>query len=153
MPANLENSVVATGLEKVSFHSNTKKCNAKECSNYYMIALIAHASKVMLKSLQTRLQQYLCTKNLQLYKLDLEKAEEPEVILPISAGSQRKKEFQKTKQTNKQKKQKTSALLTTLKFLNVWITKNWKILKEMGLSDYFTCLLKKLYASQRNSQK
>ena len=54
MPANLENSAVATGLEKVSFHSN-----AKECSNYHTIALISHASKVMLKILQARLQQYM----------------------------------------------------------------------------------------------
>ena len=54
MPANLENSAVATGLEKVSFH-----CNAKECSNYRTIALISHASKVMLKILQARLQQYM----------------------------------------------------------------------------------------------
>ena len=54
MPANLENSAVATGLEKVSFHSN-----AKECSNYCTTALISHASKVMLKILQARLQQYV----------------------------------------------------------------------------------------------
>ena len=54
MPANLENSAVATGLEKVSFHSN-----AKEGSNYHTIALISHASKVMLKILQARLQQYV----------------------------------------------------------------------------------------------
>ena len=54
MPANLENSAVATGLKKVSFHSN-----AKECSNYRTIALISHASKVMLKILQARLQQYM----------------------------------------------------------------------------------------------
>ena len=54
MPANLENSAVATGLEKVSFHSN-----AKECSNYRTIALISHVSKVMLKILQARLQQYM----------------------------------------------------------------------------------------------
>ena len=59
MPANLENSVVATGLEKISFHSNPKKGNAKECSNYCTIALISHASKVMLKILQARLQQYV----------------------------------------------------------------------------------------------
>ena len=57
MPANLESSAVATGLEKVSFHSNPKKGNAKECSNYHTIALISHTSKVMLKSLQVRLQQ------------------------------------------------------------------------------------------------
>ena len=56
MPANLEKSAVATGLEKVSFHSNPK-----ECSNYRTIALISHASRVMLKILQARLQQYLNT--------------------------------------------------------------------------------------------
>ena len=61
MPANLENSAVTTGLEKVRFHSNPipKKGNAKECSNYCTITLISHASKVMLKILQTRLQQYV----------------------------------------------------------------------------------------------
>ena len=52
MPANSENSAVATGLEKVSFHFNSQgKVNAKECSNYHTIALISHASKVMLKML------------------------------------------------------------------------------------------------------
>ena len=59
MPVNLENSAVATGLEKISFHSNPKKGNAKECSNYCTVALISHASKVMLKILQARLQQYV----------------------------------------------------------------------------------------------
>ena len=59
MSANLENSAVATGLEKVSFHSNPKERHAKECSNYCTIALISHASKVMLKIFQTRLQQYM----------------------------------------------------------------------------------------------
>ena len=59
MPANLENSAVAIGLEKISFHSNPKKGNAKDCSNYRTIALISHASEVMLKILQARLQQYV----------------------------------------------------------------------------------------------
>ena len=59
MPANLENLAVATGLEKVSFHSNPKKGNAKEYSNYCTIALISYTSKVMLKILQVRLQQYV----------------------------------------------------------------------------------------------
>ena len=59
MPANLENSAVATGLEKVSFHSSPKEGNAKECSKYLIITLISHASKVMLKILQARLQQYV----------------------------------------------------------------------------------------------
>ena len=57
MPANLENSAVATGQENVSFHSNPKKGNAKECSNYHTIALISQASKVMLKILQAKFQQ------------------------------------------------------------------------------------------------
>ena len=59
MPANVENSAVATGLEKVIFIPVPKKGNAKECSNYHTIALISHASKVMLKILQARLQQYV----------------------------------------------------------------------------------------------
>ena len=59
MPANLENSVVATGLEKINFIPILKKGNAKECSNYCKIVFISQASKVMLKSLQTRLQQYV----------------------------------------------------------------------------------------------
>ena len=59
MPANLENSAVATGLEKVSFIPIPKKGNAKECSNDHTIALISHASKEMLKILQSRLQKYV----------------------------------------------------------------------------------------------
>ena len=59
MPANLESSAVATGLEKVSFHSNPKERQCQKCSNYHTIALISHASKVMLKILQARLQQYV----------------------------------------------------------------------------------------------
>ena len=59
MPANLENSAVATGLEKSVFIAIPKKGNAKECSNYRTIALISHASKVMLKILQARIQQYM----------------------------------------------------------------------------------------------
>ena len=59
MSANLENSAVATGLERSIFIPIPKKGNAKECSNYHTFALILHASKVMLKILQTRLQQYL----------------------------------------------------------------------------------------------
>ena len=69
-----------------------KKGNAKECSNYRTIAFISHASKVMLKILQARLQQYV---NFQMLKLDLEKAEEPEIKLPTSVGSMKKQEFQK----------------------------------------------------------
>ena len=60
------------------------KGNAKECSNYHTMALISHVSKVMLKILQARLQQYV---NFQMFKMDLEKAEEPEIKLPTSVGS------------------------------------------------------------------
>ena len=59
MLVNLENSTVATGLEKVSFHSNPKERQCKECSDYHTIVLISHASKIMLKILQARLQQYM----------------------------------------------------------------------------------------------
>ena len=90
-----------------------KKGNAKECSNYHTIALISHASKVMLKILQARLQQYV---NLQMFKLVLEKAEEPEIKLPTSAGSWKKQESSR--------KASISALLTMPKPLTVWITKN-----------------------------
>ena len=79
------NSAVATGLEKVSFHSSSQKGNA-ECSNYCITALISHTNKVMFKILQARLKQYRTEKS-QMFKLDLEKAEEPEIKLPTSAGS------------------------------------------------------------------
>ena len=85
MPANLENSVVATGLEKGSFHSSPKG-NAKECSNYRTIALISHASKVMLKILQARLQQYV-NGELPDVQAGFRKAEEPEIKLLTSIGS------------------------------------------------------------------
>ena len=70
-----------------------KKGNAKECSNYCTIALISHASKVMLKILQARLHQYVNCE----FKLDLEKAEEPEIKLPTSIGSQKKQESSRKK--------------------------------------------------------
>ena len=81
-----------------------KKGNAKECSNYHTIALISHASKVMLKILQARLQQYVNRVNFQTFKLVLEKAEEPKIKLPTSAGSLKKQESSK--------KTSISALLT-----------------------------------------
>ena len=89
MPTNLENSAVATGLEKVSFHSSSQKGNA-ECSNYCITALISHTNKVMFKILQARLKQYRTEKS-QMFKLDLEKAEEPEIKLPTSTGSKKSK--------------------------------------------------------------
>ena len=71
-----------------------KKGNAKECSNCLMIAFITHASKVMLKILQARLQRYM-NREIEMFKLDLEKAEEPEIKLPTSIGSSKKQEISK----------------------------------------------------------
>ena len=116
-----------------------KKGNAKECSHYHTIALISHASKVMLKILQARFQQYE-TVNFQMLKLDLEKAEKPEIKLPTSVGSSKKQ--------GNSRKISTSASLTRLKPLTVWITTNWKIPNEMGIPDYLTCLLRNLYVDQ-----
>ena len=92
-----------------------KKGNANECSNYRKIALISHASKVMLKILQARLQQHVM--NFQMFKLVLEKAEEPEIKLPTSAGSWKKQESSR--------KTSISGLLTIPKPLTVWITINY----------------------------
>ena len=83
MPANLENSAVAQDWKRSVFIPVPKKGNAKECSNHRTIALISRASKVMLKILQARLQQYM---NFQMFKLILEKAEEPEIKLSTSTG-------------------------------------------------------------------
>ena len=87
-----------------------------------------------LKIIQARLQQYM---NLELLKLDIEKTEETETKLPTSAGSSRKHESSR--------KIPNSALLTTPKPLTMRIT-SWKILKEMGITDHLTCLLKNLHA-------
>ena len=98
-----------------------KKGNDKDCSKDHTIALISHASKVMLKILQARLQQYV-NYELLMIKLVLEKAEEPEIKLPTSAGSSKKQESSR--------KTAISALLTMPKPLTVWITRNcgkfWK---------------------------
>ena len=75
-----------------------------------------------------------------MFKLDLEKAEEPEIKFPTSAGASKKQESSR--------KTSISALLTMPKPLPVWITINWKILKEMGIPDHLICLLRILYAGQ-----
>ena len=92
-----------------------EKGNAKECSNYCTVALISHASKVMLKILQARLQQYV-NHELPNVQAELEKAEEAEIKLPTSAGSSNKQESSR--------KTSISALLTMSKPLTVWITIN-----------------------------
>ena len=89
MPANLENSAVATRLERPVFIPNPKKGNAKECSNYCTTALISHANKVMLKILQARLQQYM-NRELPDVQTGFRKAEKPEIKPPTSGGSLKK---------------------------------------------------------------
>ena len=94
MPANLENSAVATGLEKVSFHSNPKD-NFKECSNNCTIALISHATKVMLKILQARLQQCV-NRELQDVQAGFRKSRTRDQITNIRWIIKKAREFQKS---------------------------------------------------------
>ena len=101
--------------EKVNLHSSPKEGQCQRMFNYHTFALISLASKVILKILQKRLQPYM-TKSFQKYKLDLEKAEEPEIKLPTSTGSSKKQE--------NSRKTSISALLTMPKPLTVWITIN-----------------------------
>ena len=93
----------------------TEQLHFKECSDYSTIAFVSHASKVMVKSLQARLQQYV-NENFQMFQLDLEEAEESEIKLPTSVGAKKKQESSR--------KTSTSALSTIPKPLTVWITTN-----------------------------
>ena len=115
MAANLENSAVATGLEKVSFHSNPKERHAKELSNYCTIALISHASKVMLKILQARLQQYV-------------NHELPDIQAGFRKGRGTRDQIANIRwiveKAESSRKTSISAFLTMPKPLTVWITIN-----------------------------
>ena len=135
MPANLENLAVATGLEKVP-----KKGNAKECSNYRTIALISHASKVMLKILQTRPQQYV-NHELPAVQDGFRKGRGTrDQIANICWIIEKAREFQKNIYF---------CFIDYAKAFNcVDHNKLWKILKEMGTPDHLTCLLRNLYAGQ-----
>ena len=138
MPANLENSAVATGLENVSFHSNPK-----ECSNYHTVALISHASKVMLKILQARLQQCV-NRELPDVQAGFTKGRGTrDQIASICCIMEKAREFQK------------NIYFCFIDYAKVFDSvdhnKLWKILKEMGIPDHLTCLLRKLYAGQEAS--
>jgi len=138
VPGNLENSAVATGLEKISFIPIPKKGNAKECSNYHTIALISHASKVMLKILQARLQQYMSCELPDVQACFRKGRGTRDQIANIHWIITKAGEFQKTP---------ISALLTIPKTFDcVDHNKLWKILKEMGIPDPLTCFLRNLYA-------
>ena len=139
MPANLGNLAMAIGLEKVSFHSNPK-----ESSNYRTIALISHASKVMLKILQARLQQYVNHE-----------------LLDVQAG------FRKGRGTRDQIAnicwimEKTREFQKNIHFCIIDYAKAfdcedhnklWKILQEIRIPDHVTCLLRNLYTGQKETE-
>ena len=131
MPANLENSAVATGLEKVSFHSNPKE-KFQECSNYSTVALILHASKVLPQILQARLQQNV-------------NSELPDVQAGFRKGTRTRYQIANVcwiiEKQEGSRKTSTSAILSTPKPL-------WKILQETEIPGYLTSLLRNLYAGQ-----
>ena len=137
MTANLESSAVATGLEKVIFHSISKKGNAKE---YHTIALISYASKVMLKILQARLQQY-------------GNGELPEVQAGFRKGRGTRGQIANMcwiikKQREFQKNIEYCFIDSAKAFDCVDHHKLWKILQEMGIPDHLTCLLRNLFEGQ-----
>ena len=120
-----------------------KKSNAKKCSNYCTVALISHASKVMLKILEARLQQYV-NHEIPDVQAGLGKAEEAEIKLPTSVGSSKKQESSR--------KTSTSALLTVPKAFDcVDYSKLWKILQEIGIPDHLTCPPDKSVCRSRNN--
>ena len=140
MPANLENSAVATGLEKVSFHSNPKEGQCKEHSNYGTIALISHTSKVMLKILQARLQQYTNCE-LSVVQAGFRKGRGTrDQIANIYWIIEKAREFQKI------------IYFCFVDYLEAFgcvdHNKLWKILQEMRILGHLTCLLRNLYAGQ-----
>ena len=116
MSANLENSAMAKGLEKVSYIPIPKKGHAKECSNYHTITLISHASKVMLKILSARLQQYVNRELLDVQAGFRKGRGTRDQIANICWIIEKARELQK--------KTSSSALLTLPKPFTVWITTN-----------------------------
>ena len=140
MPINLENSAVATGLEKICFHPIPKKDNAKECSNYRPIVRISHASKVMLKILQVRLQQYV-NQELPDVQAGFRKSRGTrDQIANIHWIIEKAREFQK------------NIYFCFVDYAKAFDCVNhnklWKIFKEMGIPEHLTCLLRNLYTGQ-----
>ena len=136
MPSTLGNSAVATGLEKVSFHSNPEKGNAKECSKHCTIALVSRTTKVMLKILQARLQQYV-------------NCELPDVQAGFRNGRGTRDQIANIcwiiEKTREFQKNIYFCFIDYAKaFDYVDHNKLWKILKEMGIPDHLTCLLRNL---------
>ena len=138
MPANLKNSAVATGLERSVFIPIPKKGNAKECSDYHTIALISHTRKVMLTILQARVHQYM-NHELPGVEAGFRKGRGTrDQIANIPWVIEKAREFQKN----------ICFIDHAKAFDYVDHNKLWKILKEMGIPDHMTCLLRNLYAGQ-----
>ena len=135
MPANLENSAVATGLENVSFHSNPK-----ECSNYCTMVLISHTSKVMLKILQARLQQYVNHEFPDVQAGFIKGRGTRDQLANICWIIEKAREFQKNIHF--------CFIHYAKAFDYVDHSKLWKIWKGMGIQHHLTCLLRNLYAGQ-----
>ena len=145
MPANLENSAVATRLEKSVFIPAPQKCNIKECSNYCTVALISHASKVILKILQARLQQYM--------NHDL-----PDVQAGFRKGRGARDQIANIRwiieKAIEYQKNICFCLIDHAKAFDcVDHNKLWKILQEMGILDHLTCLFRNLYAGQERTAR
>ena len=143
MSANLENSAVATGLEKSVFIPIPKKDNAKECSNHHTIAFVSHTSKVMLKILQVRLQQYV-NHELPDIQAGFRKGRGTrDQIANISWIIEKAKEFHK------------NIYFCIIDYAKAFDCvdhhKLWKILQEMEIPDHLICLLKNWYAGQEGT--
>ena len=141
MPANLKNSAVVTGWEKSAFIPIPKKGNAKECSNNRTIALISHTSKVMLNILQARLQQYVNCELPDVQAGFRKGRGSRDQIANIHWIMEKAREFQKNIYF--------CFIGCAKAFDCVDHNKPWKILKEMGIQDHLTSLLRNLYAGQK----
>ena len=135
MPANLENSAVATGLEKVSFHSNSK-----ECSNYHTIALISQASKVVLRILHTRFQQYV-------------NHELPDVQAGFRKDRGTRDQSQHPLDHGKSKRVPEEHYFCFIDYAKAFDcvdhNKLWKILKQMGIPNHLTYILRNLLQAKK----
>ena len=144
MPANLENSAGATGLEEVSFHPNYKESNAKEYANYCTISLISYSGQVMLKILQARIQQYVNQEIPDVQSGFRKGRGTRDQIVNIPWIIKKAREFQK------------NIYFCFTDYTNaldcVDHNKLWRILKEMSILDHPISLLRNLYAGQEKTE-
>ena len=138
MTANLETEQWPQDWKRSIFITIPKKGNTKECSNYHTIALISHTSKVMLKILQARLQQYMNYELPDVQAGFIKGRRTRDQVANIHWIIEKAREFQKSI---------SFCFIDYAKAFNcVDHNKLWKILKEMGIPDYLICLLRNLYA-------